>query len=860
MLTIYRASAGTGKTHIITQEYLKIALRSPTSFKKILAVTFTNKATNEMKQRIIASLHDICQGKITPIAQELMTSNNWDHLEIIKRAKNLITQVLHNYSSFAISTIDSFFQKVINAFLKELELSHNFTIELDTEKAIEEIVNETFIESNNNSELREWLLEFSEYKMSNSQTWNIRKEMQAMCKQIFSDLFKKHEKEIITFIEKKDNILLFTKTIDKLINNFEKQLQILGEQASKLISDDGLLATDFAFGLRGPVGYLYNIEQKKSFEPSKRAVDAINNIDKWSSKKSDKKQQIDKIVNEQLNNILKQAIDIYNKDHVTYNTAIAIKKLLHSLYISIYMINNLQEYKRANNIMFLSDLTQLLKDIISQNPTPFIYEKIGTRYKHFFIDEFQDISEVQWKNFSPLIQNSISENNANLIVGDAKQSIYRWRGGDTSIFLEHVQNDVGETNIRIENLNTSWRSSPEVVNFTNKFFKDSVSKLADHITSQEPEDQKDILKKYINQHIKAYQHCDLTPANPEIKGKVKIKFFEDNEQNWQKKSIAYTLKKIEKLQTKYQVLPEQICILTRNNKEAREILRAINHHKSSSQSQPYKAISTEAININNTPWIRIQINTLKWLIDLASHAETVEIAYLYHSYIKESLSTSMISLINVQDCLNFVPEDLINNKDSLKQMRLHLLIKSIEKIFGIYEIEDAKPFLAQFRDLVIEYEKNHGNSIKQFLIWWSNQQTAGMIKLEPQKNNVNIMTIHQAKGLEFEAVIIPFCYWHLDHNAHHAPVLWCENMQENIKLDATTIAPIVPIKYNHSLTKSIYKYDYYNEKVKTHFDNLNLLYVAFTRAKKYMYVLTTKPKTSTLSTTANLLLEHSSEE
>jgi ATP-dependent helicase/nuclease subunit A len=463
-LKIYKASAGSGKTHSLTEEYLSLAALYPDNFKRILAVTFTNKAAEEMKQRILESLNDILKLSEKADFYHVFRRINKDKspFEILESVRQVRDSILHNYSYFSLSTIDSFVQKVIKSFTYEIGVESGYRIELDTEKVLSDITELLYKQIDTDENLRNWLIHFANYKMDEGKNWDFRAEINKLAREIFKEEFESvdlDENEEGQYKAISENF----EKLNQIKQSFEKQMTNIGKQTIEIFTKQNI---DYQ-NLGQKMGWLGNYLTRKITEPSKvedyvptpSVQKLLDDVESWTAKSASA--EIKRTVNGlfyQVNPLLNKAISLIQNDFKYYLGAINILSAFHAYGILRKLAALLPEYRSRNNLLLISDSTRILKEIIAGNDAPFIYEKIGNRFRHVLIDEFQDTSGFQWENFKPLIQNSLAEGQTNLIVGDIKQSIYRWRGGDWSLLLSKVDEEIGNTYIEHKTLETNWRS------------------------------------------------------------------------------------------------------------------------------------------------------------------------------------------------------------------------------------------------------------------------------------------------------------------------------------------------------------------------------------------------------------------
>uniref|UniRef100_UPI0025DAFADF UvrD-helicase domain-containing protein n=1 Tax=Algoriphagus sp. TaxID=1872435 RepID=UPI0025DAFADF len=459
---IYKSSAGSGKTYTLTLEYLKLALRSPHAFRQILAVTFTNKATQEMKERIISELKRLRNrvDSSEKMDQELMSSLGVDEAGLKLMAQQTLTAILHDYSRFSVSTIDSFFQKVVRAFAREIDLNAKFDVELDQLAVLERVVDRVVMLVMEDEFLHKWLVDYAYEQIQNGKSWDIRRNIRGLGQQIFQEDFKKYAPEIKEFLKDKENITLLQSFVRERKHEIVKLAKELGEQATSIRTNNGLEWSDFN---RGFIKILDKLGDRINPLPelTPATIAKIDNPESWHTKTSKQTDAILAAYDQGLNQILHQILVLTGK----WNTLQAIAKNSYVYGVFRNLLDELTLVKDEENILLISDANEFLKEITKGNDTPFIYEKVGNQYKNYLIDEFQDTSGFQWDSFKPLLENSLGQGQTNLLVGDVKQSIYRWRGGEMKLLLSRVEDEIGKDSIQLENLDTNFRSLPNIINF-----------------------------------------------------------------------------------------------------------------------------------------------------------------------------------------------------------------------------------------------------------------------------------------------------------------------------------------------------------------------------------------------------------
>lgn len=855
-LRIYRSSAGSGKTHTLVSTYLHWALDHSEAFSRILAVTFTNQATQELKQRILCCLHELAQGVPSSISATLQQRKGWDKMMLQSRAQQVLGHVLHRYARFSVSTVDSFFQQVVRGFAQELGLRSGFQIELDTGYVLGKLIDDLVQSASSSSSLRRWLVAFAQNKLLSGQHWNFRRELTALGNELFSESFAIHEAQLIPLTRDRSGMRRLLQRLDQRISHFQSQLQALGQQAMAAMEQAGLSVSDFAYGTRGAVGYLSGLASRRSWKPTQRALKALEHLEAWYTQSSEQKVRIAEVVRKSLQACLQAAVQFYDTHHRVYHTAVAVKYFAHSLGLVTQLLEKLQEYREAHHVMLVSDASSLLRKLIAENDTPFIYEKLGAFYQHFLIDEFQDISGFQWNNLRPLIEQALHEGNESMVVGDAKQSIYRWRGSDWQLLSHQLEQDVSQT--KVLNLGQNWRSKQHIVDFNGAFFAAAAAHVASYLSASFGS----LTDKTLQQHLKiqiqrlgtAYQDVlqQLPPERVQPdKGYVNITFLKATEEGktWREVAQARIPLLVESLQREGFALKD-IALLVRNHAEGRALSQTLMARQQSSQAQPgcrYDVVSAESLYLGHNLWVNILINALRCLIDENNALAQAELRYLYQVYGLQDLPSAACFQPEKEHAV--LPKAFTTQRLYLLQLPLYELVEALIVIFQLNR-SSAIPFLQAFQDVLLHFVAKEKTSIQGFLTWWEERGYRHTLPRAQEQDAMTLMTIHQAKGLQFKVVVVPFCVWDLDHHPRRPPTLWCATA-----VPPFASFPVLPVRYSDHLRDTVYAQAYYEEQMQAYLDHLNLLYVAFTRPKDRLYVLAERPQKVALKTTADLLYQ-----
>lgn len=844
---LYRSSAGSGKTYTLAKEYLKLALnpRSDKAFMHILAVTFTNKATQEMKERIITYLREFSLGRQVDMYAELKTHTQLDDQAFQTRCKLVLSHILHQYAHFSVSTIDAFFQKVIRAFAKEVGLYGGFTLEIDQNKVLRYVIDDLLEEIGENKTLTQWLLKFSEEKVDEGRSWDIRSDIRSLGAEVFKEHFKTFESNLADIAGAPGKLNQLVKEFQVIVAKFENYLKNIGEKGLQLIENSNLEITDFAYGKTGVANYFYRLRSTNDLQPKSRVREATDNIEAWYSRSSKRKDEIASAVESGLIEWLNEAVNYYDTHVETYESARQVLKNLYTFGILTDITRKLQDYKVKNDVMLISDAAHFLQEIIRDNDSPFIYEKVGSFYNHFLIDEFQDTSGFQWQNFKPLIENSLSEGHRNLLVGDVKQSIYRWRGGDWKLLLEGVEDEIHPAYIDKQSLNYNYRSQWKVINFNNAIFTNAAAILEETLVVRfdaiEDDDLKDNLVSEANKITMAYHDVMQEPGNQAVdmdQGFVKLKFFdkgegEDGEEiNWKQQAMAEIPQLLEMLQDN-KVSLKDVAVLVRNGREGREIANLMLEYQKSPASKPgynYTVVSNEALYLHAAPSVQFLINVLKFLTNPMDQVAKVSIVYEFQQYILKNKTHEAAELLHQIDDDNlkkWLPAAFVDKRISLGKLPLFEMVEQIIDIFQLWQVTGEWTYMQSFQNVVLNFSDADKGDINSFLAWWEENEHNLTIQLSDDVDALKILTIHKSKGLQFKVVLVPFLSWELDLDSRKNNIIWTK-----VKQRPFSDIGYFPLRYSSELAKTIFKGYYFEEMVRSYMDNLNLLYVAFTRAKE----------------------------
>jgi len=835
LFRVYKSSAGSGKTYTLVKEYLKLALATGQKdyYRYILAITFTNKAAEEMKARVFLYLKDLSctlneNHKNFTLQKSLSEDLKIPINELQKRSERVLTHMLHHYSDIAISTIDKFTHRVIRTFAHDLHLPLNFEIEMDADSLINEAVDLLLSKVGEDKNLTLHLVEFAESKTDDDKSWNIEQDIFAFA----SNLLREENEEFLNSLRNIEMQQYFDaiKIMRSKKNDFLKSLQNIGIQAIQLINNKGIDNASFYYGDKGIGTYFYNLSELKNFSPNSYVLATIKN-DKWTSSKATEDQiaSIEGIKND-LKKLFNQAQEIIAKK---YNEYLAIEELLkniHSMALLQELENILVQIKTEKNILPIAEFNKLISNIVQHESAPFIYERIGEKYRHFLIDEFQDTSVMQWQNLLPLIHNSLSNGYFNLIVGDGKQSIYRWRGGEVEQFsqLPNIFSNKELTSIQKERqqalissydeekLKQNWRSKKEIVEFNNKFFKF----LSENFLGEFKNIYDDLKQEYNKENTGAWITLDIIKKENDNSNLEDSEDFLDN----QEKSLAITLNYIRKhLELGYQ--QKDICILCRTNLQGQIVADFL-------IKNDFNVISPDSLLIAYNPHVKFIINILSYAVNPKDKIAQVKILeYLIdRNYINHPIPEELyLQISNQEKTLEEILNDYHINLSNqiILQQSLYDAVENVIRLFNLNKTPN--PYIQFFLNAVFEFSTKKNNSIYDFLDWFEKYSEKLSITVPEGSDAIQIMTIHKSKGLEFPVVIIPFVNEKIKLSKKN---LWVEISNEfglNI--------PIGLISSSGTDEDSPFYKEKQHEKNKSYLDIINLLYVAFTRAVDALHLI-----------------------
>ena len=808
---IYNASAGSGKTFTLVKDYLKIVLTSKEFLphRHILAITFTNKAVDEMKTRIVDALMTFAAPSILTqsdalfeqVVKELESSPK----EIHRKSNQLLSKILHNYAAFDISTIDKFTQKLIRTFAFDLKLPMNFEVELDTDFLLKKAVSRLLSKAGKNKALTKVLVEFAIEKADDDKSWNIALDLVKAAKLLTRESDAPYLEELSQCTLQDFGTL--KSILIKEIHETELQIVALSTQILELISASGIEFSDF---IRGSLPKYFMALVSKKFDLSFTAQwqQSIETTALYTKNAPPSvTASIDRLRPQLVEAFQKTKESVYRiryLNNIRKNTTpLSVLNLIHQ---------ELKTIKDEESLLMISEFNTIISQQIKDQPAPYIYERIGEKFNHFFIDEFQDTSELQWENLTPLILNTLAqENGSSMLVGDAKQAIYRWRGGKSEQFINLYNNATTfPFEATLSNLPTNYRSCTEVVDFNNKFFK--------HLSSV----------VFSNETYKALYQSASQLEFKDKKGYVNISFLEF--EKGADKSLLYAEKVLKiirsYLDSSEDAAMKDICVLVRKRIEGVAVANLLSQSK-------IDIVSSETLLVAQSPEVNHIMNVLEYMHEPSNmQAKLTVINYVASHNDVGDPHLFRLKCIPLNRDAFFRALQPLGLNFSLRTALQLSIYESVEYIISSFQlIKTSNAYIQFFLDFVIEFTQKTTSSVRQFIDHYNLKKDSLSVVTPKGINAVQIMTIHKSKGLEFPVVIFPFA--ELDIYKEVEPKEW-------MPMDAS-YAPFSHFLLNYNKDFEAFGAEgaaiFKDHQSKLELDNINLLYVVLTRAVEQLYVV-----------------------
>ena len=809
---IYRSSAGSGKTYTLSLSFIALALKGDNFgykdyYRKILAITFTNKAASEMKERVLEYLNSLANEKDNDgILLWLVGETRLTEVEIYKRAGIIHKHILHNYADLGISTIDKFTYKIVRTFASDLGLSHNFDLEMDTYKIIQPVVALLLTKmSNTGGDLSDALVNFAMQKAEDGKSTNIERDLEIFSQELFKEEVAKYvDGELLNV----SDCMLLKKDLQKTKNDIALKVDKLADKVCIFFDTNGFTKEHFNRG----TFYTHFTKNIAADDNKWMPTDALMRYTangEWYTKS--KKQYIKDLVDAFIPQLEQFFIDLM--DLLTeYNSVNAVLKNIYSIAVLNELMIEVRNFKKENNIEQISEFNKKIHNVVTKQPSSFIYERLGERYNHYLIDEFQDTSLLQWQNILPLVTDSL-DTGKSMVVGDGKQSIYRWRGGEVEQFFKLPEIYKGDDLLfkqdwesklayheNVKNLKSNFRSRKNIIEFNNQFFENTKTLLSHDI-------------------VGIYDKAEQESKQAKEGGYVHIELLGDKENDATILILEKLVSEIKKLKENNNYSYSDVAILCNSKKSVSLVAEQLS-------LAAIPVISNEGLLLHKSEKVNVLLALLKYLQNPKDKiAKTVVADYLSFNVLKSENRHDLNLLIKSE--AGFVEmltkANVFLNPLKLLQEPLYEMVEQIIRLFHFNE----DVYLQFFLDVILAYSEKNGSSLTEFLLWWEDRKLKEAIVIPEGTDAVQVMTIHKSKGLAFNVVMIPFNW----EDRVRTNDIWVDTSNHfNKQLPAALIAG------NKKLEYSYFSKEYQKEKEMSLLDSLNKLYVAMTRPKERLYI------------------------
>lgn len=811
---MYKASAGSGKTFTLAMEYIKLLIDNPMRYRNILAVTFTNKATEEMKTRILSRLYGLVhrQNSSEDYMKRITADLGVSPATVSERAAMALKYILHDYGYFRVETIDSFFQSVMRNLARELDLATNMRIGLN-DKQVKDLAVDTIIEElDKSSKVMGWIKDFIISNIAEDKQWNVIGDIKKFGEQIFNDRYTEHNEAISSKAEDDDFFNDYTSRIKEIRDHAGESLPRCGDKFFEELEAAGLQIADLkgGNGTSGIAAYFKKLQAGNfAFDRGKTLINHLESVDNWVTGNGNKRAAVLAVAESRLKPLLEQTEKERLKQRMLLRSAQVTLTHLNKLRLLNSIEKKMREINEETNTFMLRDTPYMLHELIETSDAPFIFEKIGNNIDYIMIDEFQDTSKVQWKNFKVLLNETMSrEAGGNLIVGDVKQSIYRWRSGDWRL-LNNItsQFDNAVEMIDIKTLDTNYRSERNIIDFNNAFFRAIVDNRFNEEKKISPANAEQITLAYADVEQKT---AGDKPANGLVRVKILQKGATDDDM------LHEIVEPIDEL-INAGISQNNIAILVRKNDNITAVAEFFMRER-----PEITLVSDMAYRLDTSLAVLTIVKAMYVLLHPDEVLGRAELSKCYRRALGEECLTMDADRLPL-------PDEFVRCQEQLLDMPLSDLIERLYRIFGLSALNSQSAYICAFNDCVTSFLQNYVADISLFLDRWESEYCNLTIPAD-NIDGIRITSIHKSKGLEFDNVIVPYCDWKLERD--WKDTLWCEAHCEPFNE-----LPLVPLSYVKTLADTTYHDDYVEEHTQNTVDQLNLLYVAFTRAKKNLFII-----------------------
>lgn len=817
-LHIYKASAGSGKTFTLAVNFIRLLVQHPENYRHILAVTFTNKATSEMKQRILGQLYGIAHSLPDSEAyyKEVQQATGLAEELIRRRAAQALTMLIHDYSHFRVETIDSFFQSVLRGLARELNLGTGMTIELDTKRVISEGVDLLLRELSYDDPTLQWIVSYIGNEIDEGKHWNITDSLKNFARNIHDETYQEHADKLRIQLQDTNIIRELRKRLIQERTQAQKAIIERAESFFEVLDNHALSVDDISYGTGGVCSYYIKLRADEyNTQFTNRTTDASLRPEAWASAKSPRKNEIIALAANVLIPHLNETENIRTREAHTINTCNLVLRHLYQLQLINIIHDRILRLNREENRFLLADTCRMLSQM-QTGDSSFVFEKLGYYIRHIMIDEFQDTSRMQWNNFLHLLREGLSGGHESMLVGDVKQAIYRWRGSDWRILNGEVNRELSlYTPHEAHKLSMNRRSMREIVEFNNHLFTVCNTLLADLLGAD-----------HATPLIHAYSDVEQQHKEPR-EGYVRVvDVTHEKGENADEVMCKEVLHTIEELLAAG-ISENHIALLLRTNTQIQQIVDYMAIHAPTTH-----IFSADAYRLDASTAVNMLVDTLRWIADSTHSTSLLQVAINYHRRVLgDGLQTADIIALCTEGY--GLPDALTTQHAALQQIPLYELTESLYRTLQLHHIADEDGYILAFFDYLSQFCTTTAGGIKEFIHYWDDELKSKAIP-SGGADGIEAMTIHKSKGLEFHTVIIPYCDWELNK---HSGILWIASENSSYTTLATN-----PIPYCEAMKHSDFSTEYHEEYLQQIVDSYNLLYVACTRPKANLIILKSTSK------------------
>ena len=808
-LKVYKASAGSGKTFTLAVEYIKLLVLASGGgeYNHILAVTFTNKATSEMKDRILTQLFGIAhslpssQVYYEKLVEALAAESNapTEEVEIRRRCGEALHQILHDYSHFRVGTIDSFFQTILRGLAHELGLTANLQVEINDTEVLSQAVDRIVDRLQDEPVVLEWLLSLVRDQIDNNQRWDVTRRVKDFGRNIFSEEYLLRGDQLRHVLSDGNFVREFMQNLKDQEDAAIETVKNYGRIIHQALEDAGVNYSDFSNGQR-----ILNSFVAKLLAGDVAGIEFSDILLRWADdplamlRRADQRRNNLVDAADTVSGILSELSTVLPDLQFKVNSSRLARAHIKPLFLLDFIDREVTEINAETSRFNLAKTPILLARMVGDSDAPFVFEKIGALLHHVMIDEFQDTSRLQWENFRTLLLESYSRGGRNLLVGDVKQSIYRWRGGDWRT-LGHIEDDV-QPKPQVINLDVNYRSLRRIVDFNSDFFTEAV-RLLERVSVREEE-----LLGLRNFFSSAYADVvQKTPGWRSNDGYVRVRCLDNKEyrsrEDWEPVVLDDLCQSIRQLRDGG-LSYDRMAILVRNNFECESIVRAF-----AEMPDMPPVVSDEAFLLSSCLPVVLLIESLRVIVDEENR-----------------LSRFMLESHGVNVTL------LEERREQLRLVPLYELLEQLYRLLQLDRFKGQDAFFFGFFDAVSEYLRCDASDLQSFISFWDEHLSRQSVPAG-EIDGIRILTIHKSKGLEFHTVFMPFCVWDFERDRFNS-LMWCSPKEQPYA--AMQLLPITP---SSKITpKSVFADDYAEAHLLSRMDELNALYVGFTRARANLLV------------------------